>query len=589
LEITRTIAIERIPRHMCKEDNLRKHFAEAYPEMEIYDVKFAYNVTKLTELSIELRNVVDAKKYGERYKRKEEKELKLYPHMGARCCCCFCMPFSKKESVIEYYTEEKERLDAEVEKQSEISINSPLGLAFVTFASINDAREVYEDHTTSIFSWRHTPPTSSMSVTLQPERWRMWFAPPPRDIYWENLSDQRRWLITKSVLINILLFIVAFFLTTPELLVTQLEGIMFSLFGKDASSKWKVPSAITDFLPTLMLWSFTALLPVLVAYTDRWMGHWTRSDENHNIMKKTFWYLLFMAVILPTFGFTSGQAYFQFLFMENKNETYRWDCIFLPDSGAFFVNYVITAAMVGSGLELIRFPELAWYLLQVCLSKSEADTPAIQREVTYEFRFGEQYARMLLIFAMVIMYSISCPLITPFGCLYFTLKYFSDRHNLAFVYAPSKINRKVHASAINFVIFSVGLLQFFMVVFSILRSGNISDPSPRTKYALVLFIVTINIFSAQIWSYTCKKISPIKYVDVLFMEDTEDDEHNEEYLPDVLKGWVPRRRRKVATINPKKVKYEHKENEKVIYEVKDSENYGTFEKDKVKKDFHDED
>ena len=34
---------------------------------------------------------------------------------------------------------------------------------------------------------------------------------------------------------------------------------------------------------------------------------------------------------------------------------------------------------------------------------------------TILFRFGEQYARMLLIFAMVMMYSLSCPLITPFG------------------------------------------------------------------------------------------------------------------------------------------------------------------------------
>ena len=31
------------------------------------------------------------------------------------------------------------------------------------------------------------------------------------------------------------------------------------------------------------------------------------------------------------------------------------------------------------------------------------------------FRFGEQYARMLLMLSMVVMYSISCPLITPFG------------------------------------------------------------------------------------------------------------------------------------------------------------------------------
>ena len=38
-----------------------------------------------------------------------------------------------------------------------------------------------------------------------------------------------------------------------------------------------VPSWLTDFLPTLMLWSFTALLPVLVGWADLLVGHSTRS------------------------------------------------------------------------------------------------------------------------------------------------------------------------------------------------------------------------------------------------------------------------------------------------------------------------
>ena len=113
-----------------------------------------------------------------------------------------------------------------------------------------------------------------------------------------------------------------------------------------------LPMWLTDFLPTLMLWTFTALLPVVIAWADLLVGHWTRSGQNHAIMKKTFWYLLFMVVILPTFGFTSFQTYIDFLL---RNGELNWDCIFLPDSGAFFVNYVITAAMLGTGLELIRF------------------------------------------------------------------------------------------------------------------------------------------------------------------------------------------------------------------------------------------
>ena len=48
-----------------------------------------------------------------------------------------------------------------------------------------------------------------------------------------------------------------------------------------------------------------------------------------------------------------------------EGESIRWDCVFLPDSGAFFVNYVITAGLVGCGLELIRFPDMFWYLIQV--------------------------------------------------------------------------------------------------------------------------------------------------------------------------------------------------------------------------------
>ena len=176
------------------------------------------------------------------------------------------------------------------------------------------------------------------------------------------LSTFRRFLTLKYLAINVGLFFIAFFLTTPEYLVSQTDWLVV-FFGETL----KLPAPIIDFLPTLLLWSFTAMLPLLVAYSDRWLGHYTRSEENHSIMKKTFWYLLFMVIFLPTFGFTTAQASIEFLFNTNKNETYRWDCIFLPDSGAFFVNYVITAALVGSGLELIRFPEMFWYFIQVIM------------------------------------------------------------------------------------------------------------------------------------------------------------------------------------------------------------------------------
>ena len=106
-----------------------------------------------------------------------------------------------------------------------------------------------------------------------------------------------------------------------------------------------------------------------------------------------------------------------------------------------------------------QFTELFIYALFLCWSKHGAERSFIRKTLKYEFRFGEQYARLMLIFTMTMMYCISCPLITPFGLMFFLIKYYVDRHNLLFAYAPSKINQRVHSTAINFFVLAVVILQ----------------------------------------------------------------------------------------------------------------------------------
>lgn len=47
--------------------------------------------------------------------------------------------------------------------------------------------------------------------------------------------------------------------------------------------------------------------------------------------------------------------------------------------GAFFVNYVITAAFIGTALELIRFSELFMYALKLSLAHSSAEKTAVRK------------------------------------------------------------------------------------------------------------------------------------------------------------------------------------------------------------------
>mgnify|MGYP002053484204 CR=1 FL=1 len=61
-------------------------------------------------------------------------------------------------------------------------------------------------------------------------------------------------------------------------------------------------------------------------------------------------FLLFMVLILPSIGLTTVRALVESVIKSNDPDNvvkFNWECIFLPDNGAFFINYVTTSALVG--------------------------------------------------------------------------------------------------------------------------------------------------------------------------------------------------------------------------------------------------
>ena len=126
-------------------------------------------------------------------------------------------------------------------------------------------------------------------------------------------------------------------------------------------------------------------------------------------------------------------------------------------------------------------------------------------------------------------------LITPFGLLYFIIKHYVDRHNLLYAYKPSKINKKVHSTAINFVILSTVILQFFMMMFSLIRSGSWEELETRSEVSIFFFLLSANIYFAQLWADTCKKCSPIDYIEnTIINEELSEQDKNSIYSPFTL-------------------------------------------------------
>uniref|UniRef100_A0A671TBU8 CSC1-like protein 2 n=1 Tax=Sinocyclocheilus anshuiensis TaxID=1608454 RepID=A0A671TBU8_9TELE len=391
----------------------------------------------------------------------------------------------------------------------------PLGMAFVTLQNEYMATYILKDFNALECGCGREPQPSSKSAELRVNKWKVNYAPHPHNIYWENLSVHgwRWWL--RFLLLNTALFFLLFFLTTPSIIISTMDK-----FNVTKPVHYLNSAVISQFFPTLLLWTFSALLPTIVYYSTLGEAHWTRSSENMSMMYKLYTFLIFMVLILPSLGLTSLDVFFRWLFDKQSEGKLRFECVFLPDQGAFFVNYVIAAALVGSAMELLRLPGLLLYIVRLALAHSAAERKYVKQNQAYEFQYGAMYGWTLCVFTVIMAYSITCPVIVPFGLLYLLLKHLVDKHNLYFAYLPARLDRQVHLGAVNQALAAPVICLMWLYFFSVIRTGFMTATS---LFTLVVLCVTIFICI----SYTCfghfKYLSPHNYNVSCFV-----------YLPKVL-------------------------------------------------------
>uniref|UniRef100_A0AAY4AB19 Transmembrane protein 63C n=1 Tax=Denticeps clupeoides TaxID=299321 RepID=A0AAY4AB19_9TELE len=455
-KVARTLMITSIPRELSDPGLVTKHLHEAYPSCTVTDIRFCFDVHKLMKLDSDRRKAMKGRLYFTT-KAQKEGRIMIKTHPCAQFFCCDFCGFEQVDAE-QHYSELEEKLTDEFNAEKN---------------RISMKRLV-------------------CCIQKGPHKKKCHYGPSPfKSIYYKlstsNLSvcGSRWWL--RCVLLNILLFLLLFFLTTPAIIVNTMDK--FNVTRPVESLQNPV---VTQFFPTLLLWAFSVLLPFVVYYSAFFECHWTRSSENQTIMHKCFLLLVFMVIILPSLGLSSLDVFFRWLFDVNflDERGVKFQCVFLPDNGAFFVNYVITSSLMGTAMELLRIPALFVYTMRLCFAKSKAEQIHVKRSQAYEFQFGLEYAWTMCIFSVTMTYSITCPLIVPFGLLYLVLKHMVDRYNIYYAYLPTKLNQRIHSAAVSQVVVAPILCMFWLLFFSILRLGtSIHSITLFTFVSLLLCIV----------------------------------------------------------------------------------------------------
>lgn len=98
----------------------------------------------------------------------------------------------------------------------------------------------------------------------------------------------------------------------------------------------------------------------------------------------------------------------------------------------FFLKYIIQCSFITNVVALLDIPHHVY----IWMKKVSSNRKQFKDEVVDDWYFdlGYNFAFSITIFTVIYIFSVSVPLISLFGFIFFALKYFVDKYNFVYVY-----------------------------------------------------------------------------------------------------------------------------------------------------------
>ena len=155
------------------------------------------------------------------------------------------------------------------------------------------------------------------------------------------------------------------------------------------------------------------------------------------------------------------------------------------------------------------------YLYKKLSARSEAESAHSHDSYTYYFKFGIEYAWVLVKITIAIVYGTLFPLITLSGLLYLVLKLGVDRYNLIYQARPQPVfsgRISVHLRALRFLHSSLVLSQIYMLILSVLLYGySVARLGLLVYNAVMLCLTILVLLSIQGFRWFQKYVHDFKF------------------------------------------------------------------------------
>jgi hypothetical protein len=334
---------------------------------------------------------------------------------------------------------EQARLELQLRHKLGAGLRSA-GHAFVRFVDRQLALDFLRQH------WGERVKRAEADVaarSLDVGKWTLHEATTPGNLLWENLDVSRVEHIVRLVLVNVLIVVLAMFFTTPTAIWSGLTSITaIAEWLRDWQTASSKSSLVFEYAPSAVSALVSMTLPYLVLLSTVIEKHRTKSTQENVRLRKTFIFLVFYGLMLPSAALTSVTSFVRFVSADPTSLT----SLFPPDQGVFFLNYVIHVAFLFLAFDLARPHE--W-----------------TRVPKAHYDFGLNLSWNLLLFLITIVYSTMFPLISVAGLVCFALRFAVDKYQLCSVRVKQfDSNVSIVNTATYYVVVSVIIYQVAAII-----------------------------------------------------------------------------------------------------------------------------
>lgn len=377
----------------------------------------------------------------------------------ATCCC------GVTTLAADYYKDQLELINKQMYDERKREDHPTTGHAFVTFAEDQTAKLFvqnqslkFEDTTIAydpskynttntvyfrnkargalhkaVQNWKTKLTEQQPSSAFPPTHWKVKSAPVPGDLMWENfaMSDQER-TFRKIIYFTAKWLLVIFW----SALISALANAG-SLFVADIGLPGWAFGVVSSYLPSLIAILLQALLPYLLQYMLEMTGVLTRSEVHLTVMEDFFTFAVVSTLVLPTILIANFETFYARIF-------YYYDSPFTKvletlskitsPTTTFYIAYVLQNALMGTCLALLRVLPLFVRFLARRFAVTKQDFMWADAISNWPCFFYQVYGEGLLLLTITLFFSLTMPIITPFGLIYFLCKYHVERYLVCFVY-----------------------------------------------------------------------------------------------------------------------------------------------------------